>query len=174
MAFEEIKEKISTITKRFIKLCKDNKNVEVAFRKYYKAKNQTNELGLLEYLDPYVLSMPIEKRGNFLFVFGFIANNIKDISEEMSLDSFIKTYAINAKKLKNDEREKQNKRINILLKKTNVNDVKKYLDYNILYEFPNFNFATLIIDLMYFNKNTINFWGTEYYRIVNDIVEDEE
>ena len=109
-----------------------------------------------------------------MFVFGFIANNIKDISEEMPLDSFIKTYAINAKKLKNDERDKQNKRINILLKKTNVNDVKKYLDYNILYEVPNFNFAKLIIDLMYFNKNTMNFWGTEYYRIINDIAEDEE
>lgn len=174
MAFEETKEKISNITKQFIKSCKTNKNIEVAFRKYHRAKNDTNELRLLQYLDPYILSMTSTNRKNVLFIFGFIANNIKDVFEKMSMDSFIKTYAIKTKNLKKTDREKLNTKINILLKKSKVNDIKKYLDHNILYEVSNFNFAALIIDLMYFNKNTINFWGTEYYKIVNDITEDEE
>ena len=76
--------------------------------------------------------------------------------------------------LKKSDREKPNNQINRLLNKANVNDIIKYLEYNILYEIINFNYVSLILDLVYFNKNTRNFWGTDYYKVVNSIQEDEE
>lgn len=173
MSFKETNEAINKSTKAFIKSCKANKNIEVAFRNYYKAKTENNELALLQYLDPYILSMK-ENRKYILFIFGFIANNIKNIQDEMSEESFVKIYAKLTNNSKKDDKNKQKNKINLLLKKSNVNDIIKYLEHNILYEIINFNYVSLILDLVYFNKNTRNFWGTDYYKIVNSIQEDEE